>query len=152
MVWLKAAGPQTAFEVELYRLLEQVVPERILVPLASDARRGWVVLPDGGVRLGERLDDLDLVEAMVEVLPRYGELQRSLEPHVEELLGLGLADMRAAVMRRAAAMAGRFQGWCERLGGGAVGASLDITTSTSGTTGGTAWSPTRSPACCSGWG
>jgi hypothetical protein len=152
VVWLKAAGPQTAFEVELYRLLEQVVPDRILVPLASDARRGWIVLPDGGVRLGERLDDLDLVEAMVEVLPRYGELQRSLEPHVEELLGLGLADMRAAVMprrfeeataavgryvgrhgtegdretlRRAAAMAGRFQGWCERLGGAAVGASLD---------------------------
>ena len=31
VVWLKAAGPETAFEVELYGLLERVVPERILV-------------------------------------------------------------------------------------------------------------------------
>ena len=152
VVWLKAAGPETAFEVELYRLLERVVPEQILVPIAMDTGRGWLVLPDGGARLGERLDDLDLVEAMVEVLPRYGQLQRDLGPHLEELLGLGVADMRVAVMprrfeeavaavgryvgrhgtqddretlRRAEAMAGRFQGWCERLGGAAVGASLD---------------------------
>jgi hypothetical protein len=152
VVWLKAAGPETAFEVELYGLLERVVPERILEPIARDAERGWMVLPDGGVRLGERLDEVDLVEAMVEVLPRYGELQRDLGPHTDELLRLGLADMRAAVMparfeeamaavgryvgrhgtpddretvRRAGAMAGRFAGWCERLGGAAVGASLD---------------------------
>ena len=52
VVWLKAAGPETAFEVELYGLLERVVPERILVPVARDAERGWMVLPDGGVRLG----------------------------------------------------------------------------------------------------
>jgi hypothetical protein len=152
VVWLKAAGAETAFEVGLYGLLERVVPDRILVPIARDAGRGWMLLPDGGVRLGERLDDLDLVEAMVEVLPRYGQLQRDLGPHTDELLGLGIADMRAAVMperfqeavaavgryvgrhgnegdretlRRAEAMAGRFQGWCQRLGGAAVGASLD---------------------------
>ena len=152
VVWLKAAGAETAFEVGLYGLLERVVPDRILVPIARDAGRGWMLLPDGGVRLGERLDDLDLVEAMVEVLPRYGQLQRDLGPHTDELLGLGIADMRAAVMperfqeavaavgryvgrhgnegdretlRRAEAMAGRFQWWCQRLGGAAVGASLD---------------------------
>ena len=96
--WLQAAGPETAFEVELYGLLERVVPERILVPIARDAERGWMVLPDGGVRLGERLDEVDLVEAMVEVLPRYGGLQRDLGAHTDELLRLGLADMRAAVM------------------------------------------------------
>jgi hypothetical protein len=89
---------------------------------------------------------------MVQVLSRYGQLQGDLGPHTDELLGLGLADMRAAVMprrfeealavvdryvgrhgnegdretlRRAEAMAGRFQGWCQRLGGAAVGASLD---------------------------
>ncbi|HSO55823.1 MAG TPA: aminoglycoside phosphotransferase family protein [Actinomycetes bacterium] len=152
VVWLKAAGAETAFEVELYGLLERVVPERILVPIARDAERGWMLLPDGGRRLGERLDELDLVEAMAEVLPGYGQLQRDLGPHTDELLGLGIADMRAAVMprrfeeavaavgryvgrhgnegdretlRRAEAMAGRFQGWCQRLGGAAVGASLD---------------------------
>jgi hypothetical protein len=152
VVWLKAAGPETAFEVELYGLLERVVPERILVPIARDPGRGWMVLPDGGASLGERLDEVDLVEAMVEVLPRYGQLQRDLGPHTDELLALGIADMRAAVMparfeeaaaavgryvgrhgtagdratlRRAEAMAGRFGGWCQRLGDAAVGSSLD---------------------------
>jgi hypothetical protein len=68
-VWLKAAGPESAFEVALYQLLERVAPERVLAPIAADPGRGWIVLPDGGVTLGERLDELDLVEAMVAVLP-----------------------------------------------------------------------------------
>ena len=58
---------------------------------------------------------------MAEVLPRYGELQRDLGPHVGRH---GTADDRETV-RRAEAMAGRFGEWCERLGGAAVGASLD---------------------------
>jgi Phosphotransferase enzyme family len=151
-VWLKAAGPETAFEVSLYRLLEQVAPERVLAPIATDPGRGWMVLPDGGVTLGERLDELDLVEAMGMVLPEYGRLQRDLAPRVDELLRLGLADMRASVMprrfeeavevvggyvdrrgteadretlRRVAAMRERFGEWCARLAGAAVAASLD---------------------------
>jgi hypothetical protein len=99
-VWLKAAGPETAFEVELYRLLEQVAPERVLSPIAVDPGRGWMVLPDGGTTLGERLDDVDLVEAMVTVLPQYGQLQRDLGPHLGDLLGFGMDDMRAAAMPR----------------------------------------------------
>ena len=151
-VWLKAAGPETAFEVALYQLLERVAPERVLTPIATDPGRGWMVLPDGGVTLGERLDELDPVEAMVVVLPEYGRLQRDLAPHLDELLRLGLADMRASVMprrfeaaveavgryverrgteadretlRRVVAMRERFAEWCARLEGAAVGASLD---------------------------
>jgi hypothetical protein len=151
-VWLKAAGPETAFEVALYQLLERVAPERVLTPIATDPGRGWMVLPDGGVTLGERLGELDPAEAMVVVLPEYGRLQRDLGPHVDELLRLGLADMRASVMprrfeeaveavgryverrgteadretlRRVVAMRERFGEWCARLDGVAVGASLD---------------------------
>jgi hypothetical protein len=151
-VWMKAAGPETAFEVALYRLLEEVVPGQVLPLLAGDPERGWLVLPDGGARLGERLDDLDLVEAMTAVLPQYGQLQRDLAPRLDDLLGLGLADMRAAVMpgrfdeavaaagryadrsgdpgdretlARAVAMRGRFEAWCGRLATASVGASLD---------------------------
>jgi hypothetical protein len=151
-VWLKAAGPETAFEVALYRLLEQVAPERVLAPIATDPGRGWMVLPDGGVTLGERLGELDPVEAMVVALPEYGRLQRDLGLHLDELLRLGLADMRASVMprrfeeavevvgryverrgtgadretlRRVVAMRERFGEWCARLEAAAVGASLD---------------------------
>jgi hypothetical protein len=151
-VWLKAAGPETAFEVALYQLLGRVAPQRVLTPIAADPERGWMVLPDGGVTLGERLDELDPVEAMVVVLPAYGRLQRDLAPRLDELLRLGLADMRASVMprrfeeavevvgrhverrgteadretlRRVVAMRERFGEWCARLEGAAVGASLD---------------------------
>jgi hypothetical protein len=111
VVWLKAAGPETAFEVELYGLLERVVPERVLVPIARDPGRGWIVLPDGGARLGERLDEVDLVEAMAVAVGRY------VGRH-------GTAGDRET-LRRAEAMAGRVGEWCQRLAGAAVGASLD---------------------------
>jgi len=151
-VWLKAAGPDTAFEVALYRLLEQVAPERILSPIAVDPERGWMVLPDGGTTLGERLDEVDLVEAMVTVLPQYGQLQRDLGRHLDDLLAFGMDDMRAAAMprrfeealetvgrqvehrgkeddretvARVAAMRQEFGRWCARLDGAAVPASID---------------------------
>lgn len=97
-VWMKAAGPGTAFEVGLYDLLEQVAPEHVLDPIATDVERGWIVLPDGGAALGERLAKDELVEAMAVALPQYGQLQRDLAPHSERMLALGVADMRPAAM------------------------------------------------------
>jgi Phosphotransferase enzyme family len=99
-VWLKAAGPGTAFEVGLYELLERVAPEHVLTPIAIDVGRGWIVLPDGGRPLGEALSGDELADALVTVLPQYGQLQRDLASHADHLLALGLADMRATVMPR----------------------------------------------------
>ncbi len=97
-VWLKAAGPGTAFEVGLYELLHRVTPARVLPPVAADVARGWIVLPDGGPPLAERLAGAELVDAMVTVLPQYGQLQRDLAPHAADMLGLGVTDMRAGAM------------------------------------------------------
>src|SRR5918993_1046340 len=97
-VWMKAAGPQTTFEVELYPLLARTVPERVLTPLAADTTRGWVLLPDGGPTLGDRLEDSELVQRFVDALVHYARLQRTLAPHVGDLLALGVADMRPQVM------------------------------------------------------
>src|SRR5215212_10787718 len=55
VVWMKAAGPATAFEASLYELLADEVRQQVLVPIAVDAPRGWMLLPDGGPSLGERL-------------------------------------------------------------------------------------------------
>ncbi|MCW2881794.1 MAG: hypothetical protein JWQ95_5894 [Sphaerisporangium sp.] len=151
-VWLKAPGPDTAFEVGLYRLLLRVAPDRILPPIAVDVERGWVALPDGGTPLGERVDGAALAQALVTILPEYGRLQRDLMPHVDDLPPLGVADMRAAVMpqrfdeavhavgeyveqygdaadrkthRRTAAMRDTFVSWSERLAAASVAPSLD---------------------------
>ena len=97
-VWLKTTGPEVAFEAGLYELLVRVVPERVLTPLGVDVERGWVLLPDGGQSLGERLDASERVDALAAALPRYAQLQRDLAPHVEELLALGVRDMRPDAM------------------------------------------------------
>ncbi len=83
LVWLKAAGPGTAFEVRLYELLQRVVPGHVLTPIAIDVTRGWIVLPDGGPPLAERLTGSELVDALVIALPQYGQLQRDLAPHAK---------------------------------------------------------------------
>lgn len=50
-VWLKATAPETGFEVGLYELLTRSPRDRVLTPIASDATRGWIVLPDRGTSL-----------------------------------------------------------------------------------------------------
>ena len=132
-MWLKATGPEVAFEVGLYELLVRVAPERVLTPLATDAARGWLLLPDGGPTLADR--GIDIAAA----LPVYARLQLDLAPHVEELLALGVADMRPAAMParfdealaaiggddRLAALRPAVAEWCERLVASPVPASID---------------------------
>lgn len=146
-VWLKAAGQGTAFEVGLYEILQDLAPPGVLTPLALDVGRLWVLLPDGGRPLGERVDGTGLVEALASVLPRYGKLQRELEPRVGEILALGVSDMRPARMperfdaaveavrencdpdqatqKALTALREPFTGWCERLEALPGEASLD---------------------------
>lgn len=141
VVWLKAAGPGTAFEVGLYEVLHRVAPDRVLPPIATDTDRGWLVLPDGGATVGDTHEGADLVEAMLGVLPRYGQLQRDLSSHVDELLALGVADMRpealperyekalglvdGALRDRLVAARDTFADWCDRLAAAPGASSLD---------------------------
>jgi hypothetical protein len=132
-VWLKATGPEVAFEVGLYEVLVRVAPARVLTPLATDAERGWLLLPDGGPSLGDRGADI------AAALPAYARLQRDLAPDVDELLTLGVADMRPAAMParfeealaaiggddRIAALRPAVAEWCERLAASPVPASVD---------------------------
>jgi hypothetical protein len=150
VVWMKAAGPGTAFEAGLYELLATTVPECVLTPIATDPARGWIVLPDGGSPLGERLTGADLVEPLVAALADYGRMQLDLVPHVDGLLSVGVADMRPAVMgerfeqalaatgadlddqtanrsihRQVATMGETVASWCERLAASSLPPSLD---------------------------
>jgi Phosphotransferase enzyme family len=144
-VWLKAAGPGTAFEAGLYDVLARVVPDRVLVPLAADPERGWIVLPDGGPTLRDRQPGPEQVEGLAAALADYARLQRDLAPHVDDLLAAGVADMRPAVMpgrldealaataghldrdrhARVAALRPAFADWCDQLAASALPASLD---------------------------
>jgi hypothetical protein len=88
-VWMKAAGAATAFEAGLYELLAREAPGDVLAPLAVDAPRGWMLLPDGG----PPPDELP-----AGALGQYGRLQRALAPHADALPALGVPDMRPELM------------------------------------------------------
>jgi Phosphotransferase enzyme family len=136
-VWFKAAGSGTAFEVPLYALLEGTVPGHVLTPIAADAARGWILLPDGGPTLPG-------VNGLAAALVHYGGLQRVLEPHADAMVALGVPDMRpaamparfgealeatrggdAATLSRIAAMEPTVLAWCERLAASPLPPSLD---------------------------
>jgi hypothetical protein len=97
-VWFKACGPATAFEVGLYLLIDRVAPEQVLNPIATDLTRGWIILPDGGPPIGDYLAGAELADAMETAMTAYGNLQRTLARHVDQMLALGLTDMRPAIM------------------------------------------------------
>jgi Phosphotransferase enzyme family len=149
VVWMKAAAPATGFEVGLYGVLARVVPDRVLTPLAADAGRGWIVLPDGGATLGDDVTAEQEADGLAAALAEYGQLQRDVTPHVDELLAVGVPDMRPAVMverfaeavdaagrvistdedrlahHRIAALTGTVGTWCDQLVASGVPASLD---------------------------
>lgn len=151
-VWLKAAAHTTAAEIALYEILYDVVPRFVLPPIATDIARGWIILPDGGPTLGERLSGDDLLAALIEVMPRYARLQRDLAPHVGRVLATGVPDMRPEIMParfdeamtmarayaarsgtdadrdvldRLAGFRGTYVEWCDRLAAVPVAAGID---------------------------
>lgn len=99
-VWLKICPPDNAFEVALYEVLADVVPESVLVPLGADPALGWVLLPDGGPTARERAaGDRSLeVAAMGDALAHYARLQQSLAPHADRMLAAGVADMTPSAL------------------------------------------------------
>ncbi|MGH3385689.1 MAG: phosphotransferase [Nocardioidaceae bacterium] len=96
-LWLKTCGPGGRYEAALQGLLSVVAPEWVLQPVAVDAARGWLLLPDGGPTLDKTLAGAApevRVERWCSVLAEYAELQRRLVAFVPDLLGVGVPDLR----------------------------------------------------------
>jgi hypothetical protein len=143
-VWFKASGPGTAYEPRLLQALGAWRTPMLLPPLAVDAERSWMLLPDGGTRLRDRLDGGAGVDEWLRILPAYAALQRELESRVQPLLDLGVPDLRPAAMPgllarlvdapasglgdddrgRLRAMLPEYGAWCARLAAGGVDPSL----------------------------
>src|SRR5262245_10533099 len=94
LVWMKAAAASTRFEVPLYELLARVVPEHVLHPIATDVERAWVLLPDGGSPFAARFEGDELAAPFCAALTQYAELQLDVAAHAQELVVLGVPDMR----------------------------------------------------------
>ena len=97
-VWFKANARGTAYEVRLLTALGEWCPDRVLVPLAADVERGWLLLPDGGTTLRAAQGGQTDIAHWEAVLVQYAELQRLLAPRAEEMVALGVPDLRPAAL------------------------------------------------------
>jgi hypothetical protein len=98
LAWFKAGGPGNRYEAALLEALSRWQTPNILEPLAVDTERGWLLLPDGGTRLRETLDGGPGIEAWLRILPEWGAIQRGLAPRADELVVLGVPDLRPELL------------------------------------------------------
>lgn len=96
-VWLKATAPAARAEVGLYGVLAARAPEAVLVPLARDEDRGWLLLPDGGPTVRDGAPER-VAAAVADAMPVHAALQRAVVPARAEMLAAGLPDASPAVL------------------------------------------------------
>ncbi len=94
LVWFKALAPGTAYEVPLTVALARLVPDRVPQPLAGDVGRAWLLLADAGPTLRESHPYGGRPADWERLLREHAELQRRLAPATQELLELGVPDLR----------------------------------------------------------
>ena len=92
-LFFKASAPALAHEVALTLALANWYPDLVLPVLATDIPRGWMLMPDGGVRL-RLLSDEDRERRWIDLLPRYAEMQIDAARHRDELLQTRIPDRR----------------------------------------------------------
>lgn len=80
-----------AFESRLSAELFARWPDRVAEVMAHDEGRAWLLLADGGEPLAGRGNP---PEPLLDLLPRYAELQRSETAHASEHLAHGVPDLR----------------------------------------------------------
>ena len=99
-LWLKACPPRTAHEVRLLQALGAWDVPHVVAPLAVDVDAGRVLLPDGG----PTLRDTGTADARwPAALSTYARVQRATVPHADELVALGVPDLRLPVLPAVAA-------------------------------------------------
>ena len=104
-VYFKASRAEAAFEGPLTDLLRRAAPERTAELLAYDAERAWMLTREAGTRLREAAPGREQLAEWERLLPRYAELQLTLAPRAEELLALGVTDLRLETLPRLLARA-----------------------------------------------
>ncbi|HEX8631614.1 MAG TPA: hypothetical protein VF755_25940, partial [Catenuloplanes sp.] len=95
-VWFKANSAGSGYEAALVEALAGWTPDAVLTPLAVDTARGWLLTADAGPTMREALAERPDPHRWEPMLTAYAGLQRALVPHVDELVALGVPDLRPA--------------------------------------------------------
>ena len=95
-VYVKCCGPTQRHEPRLTALLHREFPGLVTEVLALHPTRPWMLVAEGGQKLGEVHSGDALLRAWREMLPRYAQLQRDITPRTSEIIAFGAPDRRAA--------------------------------------------------------
>lgn len=98
-LWFKANAPRLTREAALVTLLAARDPGFVPPLLAADPERGWMLMAHAGGTLREAPDERSQ-QCWLRLLPRYARLQLDLTDDVDELLALGVPDLRLATLPR----------------------------------------------------
>jgi hypothetical protein len=93
-VWLKANGPGTAYEARILQASQHWAVPQLPIPLAVDADRAWSLLADAGSPLRSELAASRNLKQWLAILPEYAQVQMALTPRADEMLALGVPDLR----------------------------------------------------------
>jgi Phosphotransferase enzyme family len=97
-LYFKASTPDLSFEARLVTLLSERRPDCIPRLLAVDLDRGWMLMSDAGERLREIVERERDLSRWLEILPLYAQVQLDLSGDVDEMLRLGVPDLRLAIL------------------------------------------------------
>src|SRR5262245_4958398 len=97
-LYFKANIPDLSFEARLVTLLAERRPDCVPRLLAVDLDRGWMLMSDAGERLREVVQRERDLSRWLEILPLYAGVQLDLTADVDELLRLGVPDLRLATL------------------------------------------------------
>ncbi|MFB9607852.1 hypothetical protein ACFFTQ_33390 [Streptomyces roseofulvus] len=98
VVWFKANNEAARHEAALLLKMGEWTPGAVPAVIAADTDLGWFLTEDAGPDLASLLAADSDVRHWEAALSEYGALQRSLEPHVSDMLALGVPDCRPAAM------------------------------------------------------
>ncbi len=101
-VWFKAV-PEGSAEPVLHSVLAEEVPDSVAALLAVDHERGWLLLGDAGLSLGDGVDDAGAGELCASgpfraAMTAYAQLQGRVAHRIDELVARGLPDARPKAM------------------------------------------------------
>ncbi|MCB9420218.1 MAG: phosphotransferase [Ardenticatenaceae bacterium] len=96
-VYFKASTSVCGHDTAVTQTIFRYRPDTIPAVLAVDAKRGWLLLADGGQRLREAFrEEKKPMQDWSAILADYARLQMDLAGHVAEFLAGGTPDQRLA--------------------------------------------------------
>jgi hypothetical protein len=100
-VWFKANAGPLRHEAAVVTRLSERRPDVVPPLLAADPATGWMLMADGGETLRAVTARERSLDRWYDVLPRYAGVQLDLAADVDDLLALGVPDLRLAALPEA---------------------------------------------------